>query len=215
MASRIALLKAVDGLLGRLAVSFARLFSLKAKRSGPISSILLIRPGGIGDAVHLVPAIQAIRQTYPAAKITVLAERRNASVFSLCHGITDVLLYDRPADLMAALRGTYDVAIDTEQWHRLSAVVARLTRAPLLIGYGTNERSRLFTHPMAYSHDDYELDSFLHLLTPLGIEPAPPGERFLVVPRDAARNGDELLAPLTGQSFVALFPGAIITERRW
>jgi ADP-heptose:LPS heptosyltransferase len=216
MVSRIALLKAVDFLLGRMAVPLSSLLSPRTNLSGgAVNSLLLIRPGGIGDAVLLIPAIRAIRKQYPSAKITVLAERRNASVFQFCPEVANVLLYDRPAGLVSALRPTYDVVIDTEQWHRLSAVVARMTRAQVLIGYATNERSRLFTHPVAYSHDDYETDSFLHLLAPLGVEPDRPTEKFLVVPSDAGRRAEELLASLGTRQYVAIFPGASIPERKW
>lgn len=215
MTSRIALLKAVDALLGRLAVPLATLCSPRAQRSEAIGSILLIRPGGIGDAVLLIPAIQAIRKKFPSADITVLAERRNAAAFQLCSEVNRVLLYDRISDFLAVLRTTYDVVIDTEQLHRLSAVVARLTRAPVSIGYGTNQRSRLFTHSIPYSHDTYEIDSFLGMLEPLGIGLHGVPERFLAVPDNALRTAASLLESLAGRPFAALFPGASIPERRW
>jgi ADP-heptose:LPS heptosyltransferase len=215
MALRISLLKRLDSFLGHLLVPVAALIPPRGERRGAPGSILLIRPGGIGDAVLLIPAIRALRSTFPAARITVLAERRNAALFRLCPEVNNVLLYDRPGGLFATLCGHYDAVIDTEQWHRLSAVTARLTRAPLLIGYATNERSRLFTHPISYFHDDYEVEGFLRLLAPLGIEPDPVPERFLVVPGDAEQQGGTLLAPLDGRPFVTIFPGASIPERRW
>ena len=206
-------LKHLDRVVGTVAALM--LFRPAPLPVGNPRSFLLIRPGGIGDAVLLIPAIQAIRKQYPSAKITVLAERRNASALQLCPEVANVLLYDRPSELFTALRTSYDVVIDTEQWHRLSAVVARMTRAQVLIGYATNERSRLFAHPVAYSHDDYEADSFLHLLAPLGVEPGRPTGKFLVVPSDAGQRAEELLASLGTRQFVAIFPGASIQERRW
>ena len=215
MAGRIALLKAVDSLLGRIAVPLACLLRPSANLPDRITSILVIRPGGIGDAVLLIPALQALRSRNPDAKITVLAERRNASAFLLCSGVNSILCYDRPGGLIAALAGVYGVVMDAEQWHRLSAVVARLTRAPMLIGFATNERSRLFTHPITYSQDDYEVDSFQRLLAPLDIDPVQPARKFLAVPAAAARKGEELVASLDNRAFVTIFPGASIPERRW
>lgn len=180
-----------------------------------VASILLIRPGGIGDAVLLIPVVHALKEKYPAAMITILAENRNSAVFALCTGVDQVLRYDRPFELLTATRGTYDVVIDTEQWHRLSAVVARLTRAPLLIGYATNERSRLFNCRIPYSHDDYESDSFFNLVAPLGVQSRQVAERFLEIPATAAANASKVLADLDGTNFVAIFPGASISERRW
>lgn len=180
-----------------------------------VTSILIIRPGGIGDAVLLIPVIQAIKEKHPAAMITILAECRNSAVFALSADVDQVLRYDRPLELLTAVRGTYDVVIDTEQWHRLSAVVARLARAPLLIGYATNERSRLLNCRILYSHDDYESESFFNLAAPLGVLCRHVPERFLEIPATAEANASKLVSDLDGTNFVVMFPGASIHERKW
>jgi heptosyltransferase II len=178
--------------------------------------ILIIRPGGIGDAVLLIPTVQSLKQQFPHIRITVLAEKRNASAFILCPDIQEILRYDKPTELLRALRGSFDVVLDTEQWHRLPAIVARFTGAPMSIGFATNERSRLFTHNIPYSHDEYEVLSFLNLLTPLGIvrrsEYSTP---FLTVPENEMQRAEELLGDLSEKSFIAIFPGGSIRERRW
>jgi lipopolysaccharide heptosyltransferase II len=178
--------------------------------------ILVIRPGGIGDAVHLIPAITSLRMKYPESVIDILAEKRNGAVFSLMQGISNVFHYDKLHELLRVYSSRYDLVIDTEQWHRLSAVVARLTRAPMLIGFDTNDRSRLFTHKVLYSHNDYEVDSFLNLLAPLNIT-ARQGltSRFLSIPVPVVEKSVELLGELAAKRFVAIFPGASIPERRW
>lgn len=210
----IRLMKSIDTVVGRLAV---RLLPVPATASMPakINKILLIRPGGIGDAVHLVPAIVALKKSFPDVAIDILAEKRNSTVFVLCPQIRAVFHYDKPAELFRVLRNLYDAVIDTEQWHQLSAVVARMTRASQLVGFGTNERSRLFTHPVVYSHDDYEMESFLNLLTPLGIESSPISAPFLTVPHQSAIVAETLLRELVNKPFVTIFPGASIAERRW
>lgn len=182
----------------------------------PPNSVLLLRPGGIGDAVLLAPAIAALRRKFPQAKIMVLAEKRNAGVFAMIPGIDRILRYDVLREFLVAFRLNPDVAIDTEQWHRLSAVVARQIGAATLIGYGTNERARLFHHATPYSHNDYEADSFFRLLAPLGITPPTSLDTpFLSVPSEARARAAQLLAPLSDRPFIALFAGASISERRW
>ncbi len=210
----IRLIKALDAVCGRMAVSLLPAPAVRPVPGG-IRSILIIRPGGIGDAVLLVPALRALKNKFPAARITVLAERRNSAVFGLCLDLDRVLLYDRPSDLLQAVRGSYDVTIDSEQWHRLSAVIARMTRSPVLIGYTTNERSRLFSHPVRYSHDDYETVSFFNLMEPLGVYDRGTAERFLNPPEESAAVAAHLLADLGSAPFVTIFPGASIPERRW
>jgi lipopolysaccharide heptosyltransferase II len=208
------LLKYIDGILG---TSAARIFPAPRRKTfHQIHSILFIRPGGIGDAVLLIPAIQAIKQMWPQAIIDVLAEERNAAIFQLCPDINTIFQYDKPRELLTAIRASYDVVIDTEQWHRLSAIAARLTSAPMTIGFATNERKRLFTHPVPYSQDDFELISFLHLLTPLTGYPMPYTERpFLDVSQVLLDKATKMLSSLSSPKIVALFPGGSIGERRW
>jgi len=180
-----------------------------------IGRILFIRPGGIGDAVLLIPTIRALRQALPDVVIEVLVEQRNAGVFALCSGVERVWCYDRPGELLAVLCRRYDVVIDSEQWHRLSAVVARLIRSERKIGFASNERTRLFSHPVDYTQDCYEVESFSRLLMPLrdveGITDAP----FLTVSDAPRRRATELLVSLQQQPFVAISAGASILERRW
>lgn len=211
---RLILLKTVDSVIGRFAVS---LFGIKHRRNPTsLEKILIIRPGGIGDAVLLIPSIIAIKKKYPSVSIDILAEKRNFEVFSLCREVNRVFLYDRPIEFLYAIRGRYDIVIDTEQWHRLSAVIARLTRAPVSIGYATNERKKLFTHPIPYSHEDYEVDSFLNLVSPLvGKVFFDQNKPFLSVPSEVTGRGSSLLQTLLGHKVVAVFPGGSIPERRW
>jgi lipopolysaccharide heptosyltransferase II len=210
---KISLLKFIDRMVGIVVTACPPSTPVQTY---PTRRYLVIRPGGIGDAVLLISSICALKQKFPDASITVLAEKRNASAFELCPYVDQVLHYDKPKELLKALRGDYDVVIDTEQWHRLAAVVARLTGAPVTIGYATNERKKLFTHSIHYSHDDYEAGSFLNLLKPLGVaETDGITTPFLVVPETSIIKAGMLLESLACRPFVTIFPGASIPERRW
>jgi ADP-heptose:LPS heptosyltransferase len=215
--SKITFIKKIDALIGRaIGLPIGRLFPPKAWAGNGFHSFLIIRPGGIGDAVLLIPSLAALKKQFPDAVVNVLAEKRNSAVFTLCPDISNIYRYDVPREFLAAVRGAYDAVIDTEQWHYLSAAAARLTRAPLLIGYGTNERQRLFTHPVSYSHDDYEVYSFSHLLGPLKMETAcTPKVPFLSIRPDVKEKAQRLLQRLSDRSVVAVFPGGSINERKW
>ena len=211
---KIKLLKLVDKIAGTFVA--ACLPTVHAESVSIPNRVFIIRPGGIGDAVLLAPAISALKNKFPESTLTVLAEKRNAGVFPLIPGVDQVLRYDVPREFLAAFRLKPDLAIDSEQYHRLSAVVARLTGAATLIGFATNGRSRLFHHAIPYSHDDYEANSFFHLLAPFGIsEPTSIAPPFLSVPVTAQTRANQLLAPLEKHPFVAIFPGASVEERRW
>lgn len=209
---KIKLVKLIDSIVGRLLT--ACLPRPRKVVGRPVQSILLIRPGGIGDAVMLMPCIAALKSAYPDASIDVLAERRNFRIFNLCPKVNHLYCYDRPFDFIRVMVRRYSVVIDSEQWHRLSAVFARLIRSDVKVGFATNERARMFTAVVDYSHADYELCSFLRLLQPLGIAHAESfSGPFLQIPA-AVKNSAELLGQ-NRKNYVVLFPGASIEERRW
>lgn len=211
---KIKLLKLIDRLAG--GVVTACLPSVPVRPLPHLWRFLLIRPGGVGDAVLLASSICSIKKTCPDSHITILAESRNCGVFPLIPQADEVLCYDRPGELIKALIGKYDIVIDTEQWYRLSAVVARLVRAPVKIGFDTNERRRMFTRGIRYDLEAYEADNFFALLKPLGVDSYQDIEAVtLSLPLQSVTEAHQLLQPLFSDSFVVIFPGASVEEKRW
>ena len=206
------LLKRLDAFLGGKAVDLLaqrkkrRPFSVK-NIGFPVRRILVIRPGGIGDAVLLIPALNLLNENFPESEIHVLAERRNRAVFSMVEFVK-TYCYDSFKDLTYVLKTPYDLIIDTEQWHRLSAVLSYFINGSIKIGFGTNERSLLFDCSVPYSQNRYELDSFLELLKPLAIS----AEKRTYIPFLSLSCS---LNPFGKDAFVAIFPGASIPERVW
>lgn len=211
---KVKLMKLMDAIVGKLVTNL-----LNAPAPAPanikVRSILIIRPGGIGDALLLAPSINSIRSNMPDALITILAESRNAGSFALIPAVDKLLCYDSPTDFFMLLCSHYDLIIDTEQWHRMSAVVARLVTSQIKIGFDSNERRRLFNHTVPYAQDDYEAQSFLNLLGPLGITSVfDPKATFLSLP-DSLVNGSDSLPEFLNRPYITIFPGASIIERRW
>lgn len=211
--NKIVFLKSIDRITGRFLVQLLSRFQREeASKKGlqDLKRLLIIRPGGIGDAVLLLPSIKALKKAYPEVQLDVLCEKRNYGIFELTDCVNRIYLYDRGFDLLKVLKNRYDGVIDTEQWHRLSAVIAFLTGSPVRIGFDTNERRRLFTYRIPYSHDDYEVYSFFNLLKPLlGYIPQfNVDESFIDIE-------DKEEATFISEPAVAIFPGASIRERRW
>lgn len=213
--NRIQLLKKVDAIVGPILARFFPALPSAGGAVGEVRRILLIRPGGIGDAVLLGPSLRAIKGFYPDSRVEILAESRNHAIFELCPEVGTVYRYDRPAEFLACIRQSYDVVIDTEQWHRFSALVARLMRTGLRIGFSTNERARLFHRPVPYAQEDYESENFLRLFDVLGQRAEAPPMPCLVVPEGARQRIEGLLPADVPALFVIIFPGASIPERRW
>lgn len=135
--------------------------------------ILVVRPGGLGDMILLLPALQTLQRAFPNAAIDMLCEHRNACVLPLAGFQGRILYYDRNRHaLWRRLRKSgYQVVIDTEQFHHLSAVVARLSGAPTRIGFKINPvRNLLYTHLVNYALDASEAQQFMRLLEPFGLK---------------------------------------------
>ncbi|WP_022670400.1 glycosyltransferase family 9 protein [Hippea alviniae] len=160
--NKIEIIKSLDRTVGNLTLKF-----LPTKNStfpDKIESVLIIRPGGIGDAVLLVPMIRKIEKIFSEAKIHILAEKRNVGVFDLFDCNCKIFRYDEPNEFLSMLKyKKYDLVFDTEQWHILSSVIARYV-GRFVVGFDTNERRKNLDIRVGYSHTKYEVESFLDLL---------------------------------------------------
>ncbi|MFQ5787881.1 MAG: glycosyltransferase family 9 protein [Thermodesulfobacteriota bacterium] len=230
---KIEALKRLDSIIGKPASVLARAFVKPRKNlwqgselfTNQISEdklkLLVIRPGGIGDAVLLFPTLKVLKEHFKNSEIEILAEKRNADLLKGNPYLNKVHLYDSrpPLELFKTLSGNYDIVIDTEQWHRFSAVVAYLTRAPVRVGFATNDRSELFTHNVSYSHEQYEANSFLNLASAITGEnyDINKNEPFIPIDSELIERFDNTIQILRkrSKSVIGIFTGATITQRRW
>ena len=187
-----------------------------------IERILVIRPGGIGDAVLTFPMLRALREYYDEATIDVLGERRNADVYRINGLVRDVYCYDAgplasPRVLHELAARRYPLIVDTEQYHHLSAVAANYLRPTYICGFDTVGRGRLQTHRVRYVDSIYEVYSFLHLAEALIGQPVPfeRDQPFLEVD---ARWRDWAAQALGGHDqrpVAVVVPGASTPHKYW
>jgi ADP-heptose:LPS heptosyltransferase len=218
---RIIFLKLIDRIAGFFIILIIQgLLLFKPKKAGPvpdkIKNVLLIRPGGIGDAVWVLPLIRMLKQK-TGCSVDVLCERRNNAVFNFCReDIRNIWMYDdRGLKLIKDLTGQdYDCVIDTEQYHNFSAIFAYLASSRCRIGFDTVPyRSKLYTHKVPYSHQAQEYKMFLDLfnvLIPIK------SEEYLQHKGLELSKTDMLLPPdLKEQRFLTVYIGASVRERYW
>lgn len=179
------ILKTTDFFAGPFACSvIARYLRLNGRSKSPSgwapakdSRILVIRPGGIGDMILLLPALSALAARFPGRQIDIICERRNMEVLGLIDINIRCIPYDsHPLRFIRLLfRTQYDIAVDSEQFHNFSAVFAALSGAAVRIGFNINpRRNGLYTHLIPYSPDGSEEAQFLRLLKPLGVTSSEP-----------------------------------------
>lgn len=171
--NRTKLLKGLDNLMGP---SVCRLSRGKPAQTPPpditdsLRRLLVIRPGGIGDMLLLVPLLANVLERYPDATLDVVCESRNARVLGLTELNVNTLLYDQyPLRTMKHLKqNRYDVAIDTEQFHNFSAIFTARSQAPVRIGFNINPvRNPIYTTLVSYEVSKAEIDQFHALFKPL------------------------------------------------
>ncbi len=114
-------------------------------------NILVVKLSSIGDIVHCLPAVDAIRRHLPTAKITWIAEKRSSEIL-VDSPIIDKLIrietrfkggLDSHKETLAGLfanlrelrRGEFDIAIDFQGLMK-SAVIARASGAKQVWGFG-------------------------------------------------------------------------------
>jgi len=121
------------------------------------NNILIVRADRIGDVVLTTPAIKAISQAYPGARISVLV---TPASFDLVNGnpyVDEVLVDDRRGrhkDLFGFLRlareirlKQFDLAVifHTKRRYNLACYTAGV---PYRLGYKNNKFGSLLTHPL-------------------------------------------------------------------
>jgi len=176
---RIPFLKLVDATLGKalclLLGLLDYLFEWTSKEKGiprRPRKILFIRPGGMGDFLYLLPAIDRVKRRFPDAALHILCERRNGQAAYLSDLVDSIFCYDDDTlrTVVALFRENYDVVIDSEQYHHFSAVFGYITGAKIRVGFKSNpSRNHCYTHLVNYSFDGQEAGEFMRLVEPLGI----------------------------------------------
>jgi ADP-heptose:LPS heptosyltransferase len=117
-------------------------------------NLLLIRLRLIGDVVFTTPAVRALRQALPDARITYLVEPPAAPVVRQNHHLDRVLVIERTRGLRRLLddlrwgrglkRAGYDAVIDFHGGPR-GAWLTKASGAPLRIGYAVAGRRGVYT----------------------------------------------------------------------
>ncbi|HET8781777.1 MAG TPA: glycosyltransferase family 9 protein [Pyrinomonadaceae bacterium] len=199
-------------------------------------NILVIDFGQLGDVVLSLPALRAIRQRFPDARITVAVGKPANEVVALSGYANEIFEVDRVAlrdgnklvsigriikFVQKVRRAKFDFVIDL---HSLSETN--------LLGFLSGARYRLYSRrpgrsldylanfkprPPAEEQSKHAVDRYLDVIQPLGVRNPP---RTPVLRRSPVgdRAVDALLQKEkahSGELLVGLFPGAGHVGRRW
>ena len=147
-----------------------------------MNRLLIVRLGSLGDLVHTLPAVAAIRRAYPDAEIDWLVDRPHAGFLGLVPILSSlVVLQDRTSRAWLRARATlrarqYDAALDFQGLMK-SAVLARASGAARVAGFSIwhlREKGARPFYSETGSADEVEhvVQKNLQLLRVIGIETA-------------------------------------------
>ena len=144
------------------------------------SSVLILAPNWIGDAVLSLPLLDACFQLWPGTNLTVLARAQVAELFEAREPEVRVLDYERGNGLQR-LRELMDLGrrLRREAFELAlllpnslsSAILARLAGVPRRVGYSTDGRGWLLTQPLEERRKErglHQVDYYLDLLRSFG-----------------------------------------------
>lgn len=197
-----------------------------------MTRILIIRLSALGDIIHALPVLAAIRRRWPDAQVDWLVEASYAPILSLVDGLRRRLLVRARASAETAgsasfasvpravaylRRQRYDAALDLQGLVK-SAVWARLAGARRAIGFNrVNLREPLaalcYTETLEPQPQGHVILKNLSVLYALGAAPGAP--EFPLRP-EASETAREAIRQAGGpRRYIVLNPGAAWPNKRW
>lgn len=137
--------------------------------------VLLRSPNWLGDAVMAFPAVRALRKLYPLANISVLTREYLHELWTLNNDVDYVCTIrgGKTKELITALsfrKQKPDIFI-TFPKSFISALTGRLSGARTIIGFSSEFRDWLLTHPVSLDKNlrEHQVQKYLRLLSVFGV----------------------------------------------
>ncbi|RMG49370.1 MAG: lipopolysaccharide heptosyltransferase I [Acidobacteria bacterium] len=197
--------------------------------------ILIVKLSSIGDVIHTLPALAALRRRFPEARISWIVERSSASLLRDHPYLDDLIEIDtrlwrrrwsspstwrQMRSALTALRAhRFDVGLDFQGLLK-SGLVLFLSGARRRIGFETaclrEKPSALFlTEQVPVSDEVHVIEKNLALVRALGAEPGADYEFPLAISEEDRHVVAHRLQSLAVESFAIVNPGGNWKGKRW
>jgi lipopolysaccharide heptosyltransferase I len=192
----------------------------------PDARILIVRLSAIGDVVHALPVLNALRGALPRAFLAWIVESPAADLLRSHRALDVPIVVPRgwlksPRTALAVRRRLralrFDAVIDVQGLSK-SALAGRLARARRRIGFGGKdgrEVSRWLNNELAVASSTHVVDRNLELLGLLGIAPSPARFDIEDTPAQALAADRLLESRRLLDGFALLNPGAGWQSKLW
>ncbi len=191
--------------------------------AGPGRRICIVMMSAIGDAVHVLPVITALKRHAPDSTITWILQPGPASLVRGHPDVDELLIFENARgwrgmlDIRSALaKREFDLAIDLQVYLK-AGLVTSFTRAPVKLGFDkarARDLNWLFTTdripPRASQHVQ---DQYLEFLGAVGVAAEPLEWKLGPWPAELAAR-ERVLGALP-RPFATLVIGATHREKEW
>lgn len=136
----------------------------------PLRRVCIVMMSAVGDAVHVLPVINALKRHSPHIHITWVLQPGPATLVRGHRSVDEILIFDRSkgwtafADIRRQLATRqFDLVIDLQVYFK-AGIVTKFTRAPIKLGFDharARDMNWLFTthrippHPQQHVQDQY------------------------------------------------------------
>jgi ADP-heptose:LPS heptosyltransferase len=218
--------KIIDRYIGIPLVWFAGLGTRRRELPAQgVSSIVVIKLSALGDTILLIPALRALKQQYPQARVTAVCTKINHEIVASCPYIDDMitinvahLVTNGRKDIQKIRSVRPDLAFDFDQWLRLSPLLAVLSGARFRAGFRTAGQYRHYAYHRAIQHGKgmHEVENFMALAgAPANADRS---LAFMVLP-EAWHSSDRIrvAAQLLEKKYIVFHPEtpAHARQRQW
>ncbi len=148
-----------------------------------LDSICIVMMSAVGDAVHVLPVISAIKRRYPSARITWVLQPGPASLVRGHPGVDEIILFDRSKgvaafrEVISELRKRrFDLLINLQVYFK-AGIITGFSGTPRRIGFDrarARDANWLFTTERIPAHNiQHVQDQYFEFLRELGINAEP------------------------------------------
>jgi len=146
-------------------------------------SICIVMMSAVGDAVHVLPVINALKRANPGTRITWVLQPGPAALVRGHRSVDEIIVFDRARGLGAftdvgreLTKRQFDLVINLQVYFK-AGIVTAATRAPVKLGFDrarARDMNWLFTNrKIPASPVQHVQDQYFEFLTALGVSPEP------------------------------------------
>ena len=191
--------------------------------TGAPDNVCIVMMSAVGDAVHVLPVINALKRANPKTRITWVLQPGPAALVRGHRSVDEIIVFDRSRGLMAfadvaseLAKRRFDLVINLQVYFK-AGIVTGAAHAPVKLGFDrarARDLNWLFTnrkippHPVQHVQDQY-----FEFLTALGVSAEP--VEWDLGPRPEEREWQRNFAPSIDRPIASIVVATSKPEKDW